>query len=175
MFLRITSRVTRVELRTFEALARLQTVSWSRRPPHGESGIARRLTRQSARSEELQILASWMGIYRPMNDPKRVSSHMLRRTELLESELRAGGLKAEPGKAKLVETRGVVEHGWEAVSDVLIRQGQFILAADVRRFVEQMPPPRTDKEWLAVQRHACSQTPCEGSARITMSWKEFYG
>ncbi len=93
------------------------------------------------------------GIYRPMTDPKRVSSHMIRRAELLESELRAGGLKGEPSKAKLVETRKVVEQGWQGVSDILVRQGHSGLAWEVRRFAEQMPPPRTDKEWLAVQRH----------------------
>jgi hypothetical protein len=92
------------------------------------------------------------GIYRSMNDPKRFSSHMTRRTGRMESELRAGGLKLEPGKAKMVATRRTVEHGWRAVSDILISQGHPELAADVRRFVEQMQPARTEMEWL-VQQH----------------------
>jgi hypothetical protein len=93
------------------------------------------------------------GIYRPMNDPKRFSTHMQRRTELWESELRAGGLKVEPVKAKLIASRAVVERAWLGVSDILIDQGQPELAADLRRFVSQMEPPRTDKEWLFGQAH----------------------
>jgi hypothetical protein len=49
------------------------------------------------------------GIYRPAH-PKpgerpRVSTHMRRREEGVEAELRAGGLKVESGKATLVATR----------------------------------------------------------------------
>jgi relaxase-like protein len=99
------------------------------------------------------------GIYRPMNDPKRFSTHMMRRAELIGSEIRDGGLKIEPGKAKLVASRAAVEQGWRDVSDILIRQGHPELASEVRRFAEQMEPPRTDKEWLAVQRHMRDQQP----------------
>jgi hypothetical protein len=41
--------------------------------------------------------------------------------------------------------------GWIAVAQQLDRQGETTLAQEVRVFVEQMPPVRTDKEWIAEQ------------------------
>ena len=38
-----------------------------------------------------------------------------------------------------------------AVSKTLTREGQPELAAHVRQFSEQMPPPRTEKEWMATK------------------------
>jgi hypothetical protein len=91
------------------------------------------------------------GIYRPMHDDKRHSTHMRQRIESVAAELRAGGIKLEPGRSALNATRQEVEQGWRAVSDVLVCQGQPELAAQVRRFVDQMSPPSTEKEWLAAQ------------------------
>ena len=39
--------------------------------------------------------------------------------------------------------------GWWAVSDILIAEGRSELAAQVRRFSEQMPPPQTELESMA--------------------------
>jgi hypothetical protein len=93
------------------------------------------------------------GIYRPAHDGeskrKRFSTHMRTREEAVEAELRAGGIKVEAGKSRLVATRKEVERGWRAVSDILVREGQPELAAQVRRFVDQMPPPVTEKEQVA--------------------------
>jgi hypothetical protein len=104
------------------------------------------------------------GIYRPMHDKKkgRYSTHMRKREEEVGRELLAGGVNVEPGKSRLVATRKEVERGWRAVSDILLNEGQPELAARVRRFVDEMPPPRTDKEVLA---HALAARVREGRER----------
>jgi len=91
------------------------------------------------------------GIYRPMRDPTRYSSHMQNKVESVAAELMAGQIKVEPGKAKMLETRKFVERGWRAVSNILVSEGQPELAAQVRLFANQMPPPRTEKELLAAK------------------------
>ena len=48
-------------------------------------------------------------------------------------------------------TRSEVGRAWQAVSDALNRAGSPELAALTRRFVDQMPPPLTEKEYWAVK------------------------
>lgn len=91
------------------------------------------------------------GIYRPMRDRKRFSTHMQRRIESVASDLLAGGIKVERGKSKLVATRKEVERGWPTVGDILVDDGHPELASQVRRFVDQMAPARTEREWIAAQ------------------------
>ena len=50
------------------------------------------------------------------------------------------------GKSTLIHTRGRVEQGWRAVARLLDSQGEQRLAESVDRFVEAMPPPRTESE-----------------------------
>src|SRR5277367_1590080 len=90
------------------------------------------------------------GIYRPMRDPNRYSTHAQSRMESVAAELLQGNLRVEAGKSKLVQTRKEVERGWRALSEILVREGQPELASQVERFVNQMPPPRTENEQLAV-------------------------
>ncbi len=94
------------------------------------------------------------GIYRPMRDEKRYSTHMRARVESVAAELFAGDIRVEPGRLRLV-ARKEVQRGWRAVSEILLNQGQAELAAQVRRFADQMPPPRTEKEmrtnWYSMQ------------------------
>src|SRR5271169_2717534 len=90
------------------------------------------------------------GIFRPMSDPNRHSTHMQKRVESVAAELQQGKLRVEAGKSKLVRTRNEVERGWRAVSEILVREGQPELASQVERFVNQMSPPRTENEQLAV-------------------------
>jgi|SRR5450631_938611 len=90
------------------------------------------------------------GIYRPMRDPKRHSTHMNNRLESVAVELLKGRLRVDADKSKLVQTRKEVERGWRAVSEILVREGQPELASHVDRFVNQMSPPRTENEQLAV-------------------------
>ena len=79
------------------------------------------------------------------------SSHMRTRAELVAQELGKVGLWAEPGKAKLLKTRNEVRRAWQDVSGILVREGQSDLSAQVRKFVEEMRPPMTDREWLAAE------------------------
>jgi hypothetical protein len=89
------------------------------------------------------------GIYRPMRDPNRHSTHIQKRLESIAAELLRGNIRAEAGKSKLVQTRTEVERGWRFVSEILVREGQPELASQVERFVNQMPLPRTENEQLA--------------------------
>jgi len=74
---------------------------------------------------------------------------MRERAETVAHELAKGKLRIEPGKASLVATRNEVLRAWLAVGDILIRERQPELAAHVRRFADQLPPPLTEKEQLA--------------------------
>jgi hypothetical protein len=68
---------------------------------------------------------------------------------LIAWELASGALRDEPGKAGLLATRVEVQEAWQSVSDMLVRQKLPELAAHVRQFVKQMPPPLTEKEQLS--------------------------
>lgn len=91
------------------------------------------------------------GIYRPMRDHKRFSTHMQRKVESVTAELLTGGMKLESGKSKLIATRKAVERSWRAIGDILMSEGQPELAAQVERFVARMPPLQTEREWIASQ------------------------
>jgi hypothetical protein len=53
------------------------------------------------------------------------------------------------GRESLLHTRTEVEQGWMAAAEILDRQGQQDLAWHVRRFMEALPPVRTDYELLS--------------------------
>lgn len=111
-------------------------------------GIAANATDRSIRGETKPHKLD--GIYRPMRDPKRYSTHMSDKVESVAAELLKGNIRVEAGKSTLVQTRKDVERGWRAVSQILIREGQPELASQVELFVNQMSPPRTENEQLAV-------------------------
>lgn len=77
------------------------------------------------------------------------STHARERIRSVYAELTQGRFVAEPGKAKLLESRSQVERGWRCVQGLLIEQGHAELAAKVGFFIEQMPKPRTEKELIA--------------------------
>jgi Relaxase/Mobilisation nuclease domain len=87
------------------------------------------------------------GIYRAISRAK--STHFRKRVEAVQAELVKGKLQVESGKAKLLRTREEVRRGWLAVSDELTRQGHPETAAQVKRYVEQMPRPLTEREYIA--------------------------
>jgi hypothetical protein len=110
-----------------------------------DQGIAANATPRYVRGETKPQKSD--GIYRAAL--RGESSHMRARTESVGRELAKGGLPAEPGKAKLLETRREAGRAWQDVSDNLIREGQSDLSAQVRRFADGMHPPMTDRDWLA--------------------------
>jgi len=89
------------------------------------------------------------GIYRAML--RRDSTHVRARTEAVARELVKSDIVVEPGKSKLLQTRKEVERAWQELSEILVANGRRDLANDVARFVQGMPPPRTEKEWLAAE------------------------
>lgn len=87
------------------------------------------------------------GIYRAAL--RGESTHMWDRAESVAYALSKGDMPVEPGKAKLVETHNQVRRAWWAISEILVRNRQLDLAAQVRRFADQMPRPMTERERLA--------------------------
>ena len=87
------------------------------------------------------------GIYRA--EQRGDSWRTRARVEEVGRELLRGKVNAERGKETLIETRKEVERGWWGVSEILAAQGQRDLAAEVKRFVSRMPPPRSDRELIA--------------------------
>ncbi len=87
------------------------------------------------------------GIYRARL--RGESTQFRNRVKAVAQELKEGKLRVESGKAKLMGTRDDVRRAWLAVSDTLIRQGHPEISAQVRQHVERMPPPLTEKEYIA--------------------------
>jgi hypothetical protein len=88
-------------------------------------------------------------IYRAMS--RGESTHFRKRVESVHGELVKGKLQVESGKAKLIRTRKEIRSAWLTVSDSLTRQGHPEIAAQVKRYVEQMPKPLTEKEYIATK------------------------
>jgi|GEM_PF-3694298 len=76
---------------------------------------------------------------------------MRQRAEVVAHQLAKGGAGADPGTAKLAETRDKVQRAWGVVGEMLMRDGQAGLSAQVRRFADQMPSPATEREWVAAE------------------------
>ncbi len=106
-----------------------------------EANATERAVRGLSRTQKLD------GIYRAHE--RGASTHMRERDESIAAELLKGDLRIEPGKAKLLQTRRDVERGWQAMSDMLTAETQSDLVASIRRFLHEMPRPRTENELLA--------------------------
>jgi hypothetical protein len=110
-----------------------------------QQGIAANATERAVRGQTRVNKAD--GVYRA--SLRGDSSHARARTEAVANELLTGGLCTESGKLVLTETRRAVQRGWRATINILQTQGHPDLAAEGRRFVEQMPAPMTEKEHIA--------------------------
>jgi hypothetical protein len=86
------------------------------------------------------------GIYRAAQ--RGASTHMRERVEAAAAELRKADRSVEPARLQLRQTKREVERGWLATIETLSRQGQAALAEQTRRFIEALPPARTEQEWL---------------------------
>jgi hypothetical protein len=89
------------------------------------------------------------GIYRAR--ARVESTHWQKRVNAVAQELVQGKLQVELGKAKLIRTRQQVHRGWQAISNELTREGHPEIAALVKRYMEQMPKPLTEKEYIAAK------------------------
>ena len=112
-----------------------------------DQGIAANATGRAVRGEGRTHKKD--GIYRAAE--RGDSIHMQQRALAVRAALQKGYLPMERGKSKMVETRREVERGWKSVSDILASQGQRELAAQVRRLVERMGRPKTERELIAAE------------------------
>jgi len=87
------------------------------------------------------------GIHRSAR--RGASTHMQHRAETVAHELARRAFRAEPGKRTLVVTREAVLRGWLGLADALDAKGNRGDAAAIRRFATSMPPPLTEREWIA--------------------------
>jgi len=110
-----------------------------------EQGVAANATERAVRGETRPQKAD--GIYRAAL--RGDSTHHHARAEAVARELAGGQVRTESGKNRLLKTRRKVVRGWNEVTDSLVIQGQVELAVSVRRFVDRMPPPRTENEQIA--------------------------
>ncbi|GAC1690699.1 MAG: hypothetical protein PVS2B1_13140 [Candidatus Dormibacteraceae bacterium] len=108
-----------------------------------DQGVAANATERAVRGETKPQKTD--GIHRAAL--RGASTHYRRKADLVARELASGGIKPEPGKYCLLATRREVVRGWSEVADNLVNQGQVELALTVRRFVDRMPPPSSEKEW----------------------------
>ena len=89
------------------------------------------------------------GVFRAQRRGK--SSAVRVKVTKIATELAKNGRFSEPARAKLVETRKAVVANWMKVADTLDRQGEVVLAGDVRHFAKHLPPALTDTERLAAR------------------------
>jgi relaxase-like protein len=108
-------------------------------------GVEANATERAVRGETRS--AKKDGIYRASQ--RGDSIYVRGQAEAVAAELLKGNTRAEPGKRTLVETRGQVENGWRSAANLLAKDGHHDLAAEVRRFIDRMPPARTDREQIA--------------------------
>jgi len=110
-------------------------------------GIAANATPRYVRGET--SLRKPDGIYRA--SLRGESTYMRERVEDVARELAKGGLRIEPGKTSVVGARNDVLRAWSAVGGILARAQHSELAAQIRQFTDQMPPPLTEREALAAK------------------------
>jgi Relaxase/Mobilisation nuclease domain len=108
-------------------------------------GVEANATMRAVRGEIRQTKLD--GIYRA--GLRGESTYLRARAESVAAELLKGGVRRDPGKSKLTETRKQVERGWHGAGEILNAQGQIELAAQIQRFVSQAPPPLTEREAIA--------------------------
>jgi hypothetical protein len=108
-------------------------------------GVAANATERAVRGESRK--AKKDGIYRA--SLRGDSTYVRAQAEAVAAELLKGNVRVEPGKRKLAETRRVIESGWHSIANLLAKDGHRDLADDAQRFIERMPPPRTDRELVA--------------------------
>ena len=105
-----------------------------------EANATPRAVRGESRTQKLD------GIYRAQM--RGNSRHMRERVESAAAALTRGERAIETGKEKLLETRRQVRQVWLEISEAMIASGQSALAGQIRQFVAQMAPPRTEREQI---------------------------
>jgi hypothetical protein len=112
-----------------------------------DQGIAANATERAVRGESRTRKRD--GIYRA--GLRGDSNYTRARDESVGAQLLEDVFRVEPGKVKLIDTRKRIERGWRAASEMLVAEGHPELAGRVDCFLAQMPPPRTERELIALE------------------------
>ena len=108
-------------------------------------GVAANATERAVRGESRSSKKD--GIYRASK--RGESTYMRAQTEAIASAVSTAAIFVDSSKVRLVETHKQVERGWSRVAIGLGRGSQPGLAVEVMKFVVNMVPPQTEKEWIA--------------------------
>lgn len=87
------------------------------------------------------------GIYRA--NLRSDSTYVHSQVERATADLRRGFRYVDQGRRTLVETRRIVEAGWRALAENLKKEGYAELSRDVSLHIDNMSPPRTERELVA--------------------------
>jgi hypothetical protein len=108
-------------------------------------GVPAHATERAVRGQDRK--AKKDGIYRA--SLRGDSTYTRVQAEAVASELLKGSIRVDPGKRTLIETRMHVMQGWSRLARAMEHRGHLGLAGDVREFMANMLPPRTDREQVA--------------------------
>jgi hypothetical protein len=112
-----------------------------------EQGIAANATSRAIRGRNKGKARD--GAFRAQR--RGTSSATRAKVTMIATELAKNGSFSEPARGRLVETRKSVVGTWMKIAETLDRQGEVILAGDVRYFAKHLPPALTDTERLAAK------------------------
>jgi MobA/VirD2-like, nuclease domain len=112
-----------------------------------EQGIAANATPRIIRGQNTGKVRD--GAFRAQRRGK--SSAIRAKVTMIATELSKNGRFSEPARAKIAETRKIVAANWMKIAETLDRQGEVILAGDVRYFAKHFPLALTDTERLAAK------------------------
>jgi hypothetical protein len=110
-------------------------------------GVEANATERAVRGESRK--AKRDSIYRA--NVRGDSAYVHAQAEAVSAELPKGNAHVEPGKRTLLETRRQVESGWRNLAINFANHGRRDLALDVQRFVDRMPPARTEREFVTAE------------------------
>lgn len=79
------------------------------------------------------------------------STHIRARSEKAAAAVGAPDRLEALAIRQVRETRRALERGWLAASEALRNQGEIRHADQTRRFVQTLPPARTEREWLRAE------------------------
>jgi hypothetical protein len=109
-----------------------------------ELGVAANATERAVRGETRTHKRT--AIYRA--EQRNESSHIRRRRAEALKEVGARGRAADPGYAVMNRTRQYVTAGWGALAAKLREGGEGEFAHDIDKFIDRMPPVRTENALL---------------------------
>lgn len=109
-------------------------------------GVAANSTERAVRDEGRVNKSD--GVFRA--EQRGTSTRGRNRVKQAADELARGNLRRESGNRVLQQTRKDVVGGWRTLSEILNGEGHRGLAAEVRRFADEMSHPRTQKDQIAI-------------------------